>query len=121
MSRRALALTIITCVLSGCTSWRVQGITPQRVIAERRPAAAFVQARNQSGVMLQAPFIRNDSLVGWAPSVGRTLGIPLAEVTQIEVRVPDGGKTAGLVVGIVAGIGLGLYLVVLDALNDPRS
>jgi multisubunit Na+/H+ antiporter MnhB subunit len=40
-------------------------------------------------------------------------------VTSIELREPDGGKTAGLVVGIVAVLALGVFLGIQAILNDP--
>lgn len=104
------------CSLSACSSWRAQSITPQRVITERQPTAAWVTRGNRRSVLLERPEIRRDSIVGWGRSAG-IVAIPLAEVTRISIREPDGGKTAGLVLGITAAVGGGLYFVILSALS----
>lgn len=107
---------VIVCVLTGCTSWRAQSITPQRVIADRHPTAAWVTRGNRPSVLLERPEIRRDSIVGWEPSAG-IVAIPLAEVTRISIREPDGGKTAGLIISITVAVGVGLYFVILSALS----
>lgn len=116
---RTLTAALLTCSLTACTSWRVQSLTPQRVVAEKRPQAAFVQGSNRSGVVLQGPFIRNDSILGFVPSLGKTVGFRLADVTSIEVREPDAGKSLALAGGIIGGIALFVYIGVIAILNDP--
>lgn len=115
---RLLIVTIVACQVTGCTSWRVQRITPQEVIAMHRPPMAWVTRANRWTFLLHAPAVRNDSLVGWNQGAGM-VAMPLAEVTQMSVRRPDGTKTAGLVVGIVVGVGLAVFLVIRAALTDP--
>jgi len=70
---------------------------------------------NRASVLLMRPEIRNDSIVGWERSAGM-VAIPLVDVTRISIREPDGGKTAGLVLGIVGGLGVGVYFVIRSAL-----
>lgn len=85
------------------------------MISERQPAAAWVTRGNRASMLLERPEIRHDSIVGWDKSAGM-VAIPLDEVTRISIREPDGGKRAGLVLGIVGGLGVGVYFVVRSAL-----
>ncbi len=116
MIRRLLSILLLACYVSACSTWRVQPVTPQRLLAEKRPPVIWVTRSAGGGVLLETPFIRNDSLVGWERSKLRNVGIPLAEVARIEIREHDSEKTVYLVLGIVAGVGLlvvlGIYAIV---------
>ena len=92
--------TIIRCavvaiLLAGCTTWRVQWISPETVIRRDQPGAVEVTRVDSSRVVLDQPRIVGDSLVGKVE--GAVASIALADVAYVAVRRGEGGGTAGLV------------------------
>lgn len=100
-------------VLSGCQGWRAQtNPTPGAQLAN----PARVTRTDGSVVVMRDAAVSRDSVAGTGEA-GR-VAIPLSEVRSIEARRMDGGRTALLTVGILAGL---LGLVVLAASNVPPS
>jgi len=50
--------------LTGCTSWRVQSITPQELVARDHPKAIQVGERGGTRYVIQTPRVEGDSLIG---------------------------------------------------------
>jgi hypothetical protein len=97
-------------VSAACTSWRVQSVTPQELLAREHPNA--IQVREQGGAkyVLGSPRLEGDSLTGYVKRVERR--IPMVTIDRVAVRRFNAIKTVGLIVGIpVAGLAalLGLY------------
>jgi hypothetical protein len=71
------------------------------------PSSVRVWPSGQGPTVLAQPFVRRDTLYGRAH--GRTLGIALAAIERVERPRLDGVRTAGAVVGGLAGwVTLGL-------------
>ena len=73
-----------------------------------------------SRVVVNSPVISADSLVGSAvdnsllgTKGSRSIGIPLADINQIDVKRGSAGKTVGLILGIAAVAVVGLYVFAL--------
>ena len=98
--RRVLVLATAAATISACTSWRVQPVSPAQLLDEERPERVRVQRSDRSRVVLNAPQLVPDSLVG--TSRGERTSLPLADIAQIEVRRGSTGKTIGLVLGLTA-------------------
>ena len=97
-------------VSAACTSWRVQAVTPQELLAREHPNAIQVRAQGGAKFVLSSPRLEGDSLTGYVKRVARR--IPMATVDNLAIRRFNGLKTAGLIVGIpVAAIAvfLGVY------------
>ena len=97
-------------VSAACTSWRVQPVTPQELLAREHPDAIQVRAQGGAKFVLGSPRVEGDSLTGYVKRVERRL--PMATIDHLAVRRFNGLKTVGLIVGIpVAAIAvfLGLY------------
>ncbi len=119
--RRLVAWAIMAGLVAGCTRWKTQDIAPEQVIAEKKPKLIRVTRADYSVVLLEAPHIVADSLIGMARAEGnqalrlrRRVALPLEEIRMIEVHEIDGGRTALL----VAGIGLTVIAVVAAATKD---
>jgi hypothetical protein len=79
----------------GCTTWRVQWVSPETVIRRDQPGAVEVTRVDSSRVVLRDPRIVGDSLVGKVD--GAVESVALARVAYVAVRRGDGAGTAGLV------------------------
>ena len=99
--------------LSGCHGWRAQANpTP----GAQLPNPARVTRTDGSVVVMRDAAVARDSVAGTGEA-GR-VAIPLSEVRSIEARGMNGGRTALLTVGILAGV---FGLVVLAATSIPPS
>ena len=98
MSPRARSLIagvlLLANVGAACTSWQVQSVTPQELLAREHPGSIQVRERGGAVFVLTAPRVTGDSLTGYLEGVPRT--IPMAAVDQLALRKSDGGKTAFL-------------------------
>ena len=105
MPRRPIAFTLLLWFTAGCTSWRVQNLTPQQVIDKWHPASVRVTRADSSQVVFEQPrMAEGDSLVGLVQ--GAPSGIPVSDVTHVAIRRISAGKTLGLIwaIDVVVGI-----------------
>jgi hypothetical protein len=100
-SLNVLALLVAT-TLNGCTSWRVQPVSPEQLLNDEHPKAVRVQRPDSSRVILDSPRLVGDSLLG--TTHGRPAGVAVADITGIAVRRSNTLKTAGAIVGIAVAI-----------------
>lgn len=96
-------------LLTACSSWRVQPVTPVELVSEQQPSKVRLQAHGGREIVLRSPFLRGDSVLGVARR--DTTGLPAAEIRTIAVRRFDWLKTTGLLVGIAGGLVGGACLV----------
>jgi hypothetical protein len=121
MIRRLTCLGLLACHVSACSTWRVQSLTPQRLLAEKRPSVIWVTRSTGGGVLLETPAIRNDSLVGWDGKRYRNVSIALPDVRSIEIREHDSDKTIYFALGVIAGTGLALVAIFYALLATDKS
>src|SRR5262245_49969060 len=71
-SRRLVAVLLLICqALTGCSSWRVQSVSPREFIASDHPEAVRVRDTSGTTFVLQAPYIAADSLGGTMKGTAR--------------------------------------------------
>lgn len=109
-TNRPLALAMMVLYLGACTGWQLQPVAPAQYLVEEQPSKIRVTTGDDQTLVLEQPFIRNDSLLGRAS--GQVRGSPLAAVTRIETSKTNVGMTALLVFGIGAVIAGGVLLAV---------
>lgn len=115
--RRILSCILLPAYLSSCTAWHVQRASPAQVIEEQQPSQIRVTTTGHSEVILEAPRVSGDTVIGlgprnvsWAGSVyavsdtGSALQIPLADISHVALKKVDATKSVLLVLGIVAGM-----------------
>ena len=100
MHSAMLSTLLVVTTLTACTSWRVQPVSPERLLNDESPKAVRVQRADSSRVVLNSPQLVSDSLLG--TTRGQRTAVPLADITQIAVRRGDALKTTGLVLGVPA-------------------
>ena len=103
--RRLTCCLLLPVYLAGCSSWYVQEVSPQQLIAEEQPGKIRVTRTDGSQVVLEQPRVSGDTLMGCqiievqgqqrCPRVS----IPLSDVTDVAIPKTDAGKTAGRIVG----------------------
>jgi len=81
--------------LTGCTSWRVQSITPQELVARDHPKAKQVWERGGTKYVIQTPRVEDDSLIGTVvkrvldPEVTGTGSLRLEQRWAVSMMVVD--------------------------------
>lgn len=102
--RFRVSASVLLALLLGCTRWESYRVP--MAPAQSLPASLRVWTSDRSTVLAR-PFVRRDTLYG--RSHGDTLGIALPAIERLERPRLDGVRTAGAVVGGVAGwVTLGL-------------
>jgi len=105
MPRRPIACTLLLWYLAGCTSWRVQELTPQQVIDRWHPTSVRITTADSSEFVLDKPWIPvRDSLVGFRNRVPSSVAV--SDITAVAIRQADTGSTIVLIAGLVAVLGL---------------
>jgi hypothetical protein len=100
-----VAIACLTVHFIGCTMWAAIDEPPWRVVGPGGADPVRVTRADSSQVVLANPAIQADSLVGVAQPARDTVSLPLTDVSQLEVRVPN-RPVNGL-------IGAGLALVAI--------
>ena len=110
-TRRILSCLLLPAYLSSCTSWQVQGVSPQQVIEREQPSRIRVTRTDRSEVFLDDPQVSGDMLIGFrrdmtydsiyeATDTSAVLEIPLADISHVAISKTDVGK------GILIGLGV---------------
>ena len=110
-SRRLIACILLPAYLAACSTWTTQEVSPQQVIGEEQPDMVRVTLTDGSQVEVYQPRVSGDTLMGLRE--GQQVSIPLASVTQLELREGDTGKSiaaAGIVVGVGALLVGGFFI-----------
>ena len=101
----ALMLILLT---TACTSWRVEPLAPQALLA-RNPSTLRVMRTDSSMLVLQDPELRGDTLVGTGAR-GAQVRVPLDSVRQTSTRRFSPLKTFGVLVGMAATAVVGVVI-----------
>ena len=113
--RRVLSSALLVSYLSACSNWQVVGPTPEEYMRGHTPEELRVTRTDSSTIVLRAPRLQVDSLVGTSgggmqrEDSLRIVAIPLAEVRMAEVRESNTVMALGLVglVMLVAAVAFG--------------
>ena len=109
------ALTVVA--MGGCTTWRSDpgGISPA---LEKKPAKLRITRVDSSNVVVSAPRLAGDTLVGHDGDRQKTaVRIPADSILRVESRGVDGANTAAL----VGGVGLLVVVGVVAAQNAVET
>ena len=117
ITRRFVGIVLAASILAGCSGWRAQGQAPDTALGSREsPMHVRVTLRDGQYREIYLASVQGDSLVGVGPirqsAVGSTerirprIAVALDDIQTLEIRSFSGGKTALLVVGIVAAVGV---------------
>jgi len=102
-SRRFIACILLPAYLAACSTWTTQEASPQQVLQDEQPDKVRVTLTDGSQVEVYEPAVSGDTLIGLRE--GQQVSIPLASVTQLELREGDTVKSIALATGIVVGVG----------------
>ena len=113
--RRPLAVVLIPLVALGCYSWQTAKVTPQVLVETEHPKAVRVTTVDSVQTKVAGPRIAGDTLRGtvvspsaWGKTRRDSVAVALRDVTRVEVRRYDSGRTlalifvSALIVGAVA-------------------
>jgi len=105
--RRLTSVALLAAqLLTGCTSWQVVDVSPRALVDSAHVTRMKVSDKGEARLVLEAPKVSGDSLVGYSMESGATrAGLPLAAVDRVAVRKTNGLITAVAIV-IAAAIGL---------------
>ena len=91
----AARAVLFAVLLVGCHSMRQ--LTPEEVGSARTLDRIWVTRADQSVLLVNAPEVRGDTLVGFVD--GKYQEMPLSQAVTLKVRERDPGRTAALVGG----------------------
>ena len=91
-TKHILSLIVMASYLAGCTSWRVQPVTPEQLVETERPGKVRVLTTQNQQLVFHQPFVRDDSLMGYVE--GEATRMPLDQIVRVEKRQTDGAQTA---------------------------
>jgi hypothetical protein len=103
--QRTLSALLLAAYLPACSAWHVGTPTPAQFIEKEHPESVRVTRNDGTTLTLGSPMVRGDSLIGTTtgglarPEPSATIGIPLADVRQVEVRRTNTTATL-LIVGV---------------------
>jgi hypothetical protein len=131
MSTRNRSTTVRACwittlgLTSACTTWKVQPVTPEALIAEQHPGRIRVTRADRTTIVLRHPELRGDSLSGdigkpadSADSAQHRASVALGDVAQVATRKVDPVATGALALGsaaVAAGAVIAVWLGTLPA------
>ena len=106
--RQAVASPMVAAIamVAGCASWHHVDLAADRLVQEQKPEAVRVTRLDSSRVVLRAPQVIGDSLVGniQTPDGGKQrTSVFVDSVKSIEVHKINAGRTALVVIG-TAGV-----------------
>jgi hypothetical protein len=90
-------------------------VSPEQLISQEQPDSVLVKMADGSKLVLQDPAVFRDTLSG--AHDGTAVRIPLASVSELEVRQGDTVKTIVVVMVItvgVAAVAAGIFLATCD-------
>ncbi len=117
--KQCWAVMLMAGQIGGCTGWRLETVSPAEVIARDKPSVVRVQYEDEQHEVLYQPEVRGDSLVGRSEPGAREADrtVALADVTSVATRHVSGGRTTGLVLGLV-GIGAVVgFVIAIDNMD----
>src|SRR6266581_4671742 len=112
--KQCCAVMLMAGQIGGCTAWRLETVSPAEVIAREKPRVVRVQYADEQHE------VRGDSLLGRSEPDARQAdrAMALADVTSIATRHVSGGRTTGLVLGLV---GVGAVVGSLIAIGNMQG
>jgi hypothetical protein len=119
--KQCWAVILMAGQMAGCTAWRLETVSPAEVIAREQPGVVRVQYADEQHEVLYQPEVRGDSLLGRSEPDARQAdrALALADVTSIATRHVSGGRTTGLVLGLV-GVGAVVgSLIAIASMQGP--
>src|SRR5437899_473814 len=108
--RRLVSIAAAGVFLSACMKWETEPLEPQRFGTADSTQTVRLTLTTGHTVIVQAPVIAGDSLVGMqqpdaSPDSQQRVSVPLASITQAELHVSS-GSPAAIALAIVLGIAL---------------
>jgi hypothetical protein len=102
-------------LLTGCTQWQVQDISPQQLITTEQPHRIRITRPDSSKVILSDPRIVGDTLYGTATdsraAPAPQQGIPLGDIAHVSIRRGDPLAT-GVLIAVPAAALIGAALII---------
>lgn len=120
---RKYALLLGICLgFPGCSQWRVETIPAAELVERDHPARVRLRFEGRREVLYR-PEVRGDSLWGVENLRSRSAAraVALAGVTQVETSHFSVGRTAKLVLGAGAAVGLAFLIMIASIANDWGS
>jgi geranylgeranyl pyrophosphate synthase len=121
MNRRTLSALIVAAALSGTACYTMRPVTFAELGAAR-PGAVWITRNDQSVIVVEAPRVYGDTLVGYVD--GEFQELPQSELNPqlYQVRRMAAAKTASLIVASMLGAGTFAFLVSsTNSYHDPQT
>jgi len=113
---RAVAILLIACQLTACTSWRLETLSPADVMQQQYPEVVRVERAGGHREVWYRPQMNGDSLIGWWDTARRTPDrrVALSEIRQVSTSHVSAAKTSALLVVLGGMIAAGIAMATWD-------
>lgn len=103
---------------AACSTWHPTAQPVPELAAQHHGAAVRLSLADGSRVEMDAPTVTGDSVVGTRPGGPQArIAVPLRDIVLVERSQTDAGKTALVVLGGVAVVGLIAWIAYLQSCN----
>ena len=117
-SRRTVAAVLLVLYLPTCHHYVTpKGTTPTSYIATAQPEEVQVVLRDSSRLILLAPSVAGDTIVGQIAGGTRPIRLAVADVSRIGIRRFDVGGTLGVVFAVAVVMTPVAFLIYLSQLE----
>lgn len=117
MNLNRWATGLLLAAATGCVgTYRVQ---PAEYITAHSPAQILVLDNSGTIHLIEGPSIKGDTLTGIESGTPDSLALPVSQVEDAMVRKVGKGRTAVLIGGLTAGLGMAVVAVVTQGKGNP--
>ncbi|MGD0992151.1 MAG: hypothetical protein ABR998_06745 [Gemmatimonadales bacterium] len=101
--RQSVAAVLAAILSSGCVTWQ-SGIGRPDALIDQRPKQVWVSLEQGGRMILYAPTVAGDSLVGYRRSrvESSRIALPVRDVKRVEVERVDVARTSVLAIALSA-------------------
>ena len=116
--RRALAAVVAAVVTTaGCMA--TYRVSPAEYVPQHNPSQILVMDNAGAIYLLDGPEVKGDTLVGIESGTPDSLVLPVAQVEDALIQRRSTGKTAALIGGLTAGVGMAVFAIINQGSENP--
>src|SRR5262245_25615343 len=112
-----MVTVLVAAATVGCMA--TYRVSPQEYVAQHNPAQILVLDATGAVYLVESPAVKGDTLVGMEFGTPDTVALPLSQVEDALVKHRSTGKTAALVGGLAAGVGMAVVAIMTQGSDNP--
>jgi hypothetical protein len=113
---RVIPIALLAATAGCMATYRV---SPAEYIAQHNPAQILVMDDAGAIYLVDGPQVRGDTLLGIESGTPDSLVLPVDHVEDALVKHRSTGKTAALIGGLTAGVGMAVFAIMTQGSENP--